>query len=530
MLNALLALVVIVAGIVAVLLRSGASSTPPPATGAAAVVPADALAYVHVSTDPGRPAVQNGLKLAARFREYPLIGAIVLGRLSSIVGGGSPANFATDIRPWLGREAAFALMNTTSSSAGSLIVLDVRNGALARAFVSRAGARPLGRYDGVQMLSYGSGTELAFLTHYLVLGQDASVRAAIEVADGRRPSLQANQGYRRAAAGEPADRVIDAYASAAGVRRLLAAQHGVIGALGALLDAPGLTGTTISLSATSAGARVRVHTALDPSSKLSGADSDISPTLLKAIPSGTPFVLDTTGLDQLAPRILGAGAAAGVAGRLQPLLEQLGAALKAEGVSVPGILSLFDAESAVAVVPTRGAGQPALAIVARTSNEAHARQALAELELPFEQLFPTPVSGPGQSPLWADHAIDGITVHQFALAPGLQVDYGVFDGMIVVSTSLDAIGAIATHKRSVADDPAFHAGVAGSWGGAGPHHTRSLLFLNFSQLLSLGEQTGLLQSSRFQTLSADLSRIRAVGLDSTTGEADTTAELFLQIP
>ena len=57
-----------------------------------------------------------------------MIGASGLARLSAIAGGGSSANFATDIRPWLGKEAAFALMNTTSSSAGSLIVLDVRNG------------------------------------------------------------------------------------------------------------------------------------------------------------------------------------------------------------------------------------------------------------------------------------------------------------------------------------------------------------------------------------------------------------------
>ena len=351
------------------------------------------------------------------------------------------------------------------------------------------------------------------------------MRATIDVVHGRKPSLQANGGYQRAATGEPADRVIDAYVSAAGVRRLLAAQHGVVGALGALLNAPGLTGTTISVTATSAGARMRVHTALDPSSKVSSDDSDISPSLLKAIPSGAPLVLDTTGLDQLAPRVLGAGAAAGVAGRLQPLLERLGAALKAEGVSVPSILSIFGGESAVAVVPTPGGGEPALAIVARTGNEGRAKEQLAALELPFEQLFPTPVSGPGQASLWVDRTIDGVTAHQFALAPGLQLDYAVFNGMVVVGTSLDAIGAIATHKRSVADDQAFRAGVAGS-----PPNTRSLLFLNFSQLLSLGEQTGLLQSSRFQTLSADLLRIRAIGLDSTTGEADTTAELFLQIP
>ncbi len=529
LLNAILALVVIAAAILAVLLRSGASGAAPPATGAAAVVPADALAYVHVSTDPGRPAVQSGLKLFARLgaggTDSSPIGAAVLARLAAIAGGGSSIDFATDIRPWLGKEAAFALLNTASSSAGSLIVLDVRNGVLARQFVRRAGAQSLGAYEGVQMLSYRSGTELAFLAHYLVLGQDASVRAAIDVVHGRSPSLQANRGYQRAAAGEPADRVIDAYASAAGVRRLLAPQHGVIGALGALLDAPGLTGTAISVSPAGAGARVRIHTALDPAAKLSGTDSDIAPSLLKAIPSGAPLVLDTTGLDQLAPRILGAGAAAGVAGRLGPLLARLGSALKAEGVSVPSILSLFDGESALAVVPAAGGGEPALALVARTSNEARTRQQLAALELPFEQLFPTPVSGPGQASLWVDRTIDGVTVHEFALAPGLQLDYGVFNGLVVVGTSLDAVGAIASHARSVADDPEFHAALAEA-----PQNTRSLLFLNFSQLLSLGEQTGLLQSSRFQTLRADLLRIRAIGLDSTTGEADTTAELFLQIP
>jgi hypothetical protein len=57
----------------------------------------------------------------------------------------------------------------------------------------------------------------------------------------------------------------------------------------------------------------------------------------------------------------------------------------------------------------------------------------------------------------------------------------------------------------------------------------SLLFLDFSQLLSLGEQTGLTRSAAFEALRPDLERIRAVGLNSASGEADTTAELILQI-
>lgn len=57
----------------------------------------------------------------------------------------------------------------------------------------------------------------------------------------------------------------------------------------------------------------------------------------------------------------------------------------------------------------------------------------------------------------------------------------------------------------------------------------SLLFFDFSQLLSLAEQTGLTSSARFGVVGPDLARIDAVGLSSTAGETDTTAELFLQI-
>ena len=57
----------------------------------------------------------------------------------------------------------------------------------------------------------------------------------------------------------------------------------------------------------------------------------------------------------------------------------------------------------------------------------------------------------------------------------------------------------------------------------------SLLFLDFSQLLSLGEQTGLISGTRYRLLRPDLEKVRAVGLVSTGGESDSTAELTLQI-
>jgi hypothetical protein len=117
-----------------------------------------------------------------------------------------------------------------------------------------------------------------------------------------------------------------------------------------------------------------------------------------------------------------------------------------------------------------------------------------------------------------------VTARQFAFAPGLQLDYAVFDGLIVVSTSTGAIADMARGGRSLAAKRPFRRVLAGR-----PDRVASLLFLDFSQLLSLGEQTGLVRSSLLRRLGTDLDRIRAIGASSTSGEADTTAELFLQI-
>ena len=109
------------------------------------LVPADALAYVHLSTDAKRPAVKRALALAARFPDYPLLRLALQARLGAITTASGTAaglvDFARDIRPWLGKEAAVALLDTTSSAASSLIVLDVarprRGPALSRSVSDR---------------------------------------------------------------------------------------------------------------------------------------------------------------------------------------------------------------------------------------------------------------------------------------------------------------------------------------------------------------------------------------------------------
>jgi hypothetical protein len=123
-----------------------------------------------------------------------------------------------------------------------------------------------------------------------------------------------------------------------------------------------------------------------------------------------------------------------------------------------------------------------------------------------------------------DRPLGGTTVHVLSLAPGLQFDYAVSRGLLIISTSIGGIKAVLARGRALERDALYRAAVAN-----GPAESTSLVFLDFSQLLSLGEQTGLARSRTYGLLRADLQKIRAIGLRSTSGKTDSTAELFLQI-
>jgi hypothetical protein len=237
-------------------------------------------------------------------------------------------------------------------------------------------------------------------------------------------------------------------------------------------------------------------------------------------------MLDLAGLDHAAPQLLNLLAAAGIGTQVRPLLARLGSALGAEGVSVRGLTSLFHAETAVAVTPSPNLLRPpSLTIVSRTPDPSGAGERLASLQTPLTQLFSAPAEGAGQAPVFNDRQVAGVTAHQLSLTPGVELDYAVFNHLVVLSTSLDGIAAVAGHRRGISADPEFILATHSR-----PNRIGSLLFLDFSQLLSLGEQTGISRGGRLAALLPDLQRIHAVGLSSTSGEDDSTAELTLQIP
>ena len=60
-----------------------------------------------------------------------------------------------------------------------------------------------------------------------------------------------------------------------------------------------------------------------------------------------------------------------------------------------------------------------------------------------------------------------------------------------------------------------------------PDLLSSLVFLDFSRLLQLGEQTGLGDSPAYKALKGDLTKVRAIGAHTSGNDTQSTAEISL---
>jgi hypothetical protein len=320
--------------------------------------------------------------------------------------------------------------------------------------------------------------------------------------------------------------VLDAYASTAGVRRVLADQSGILGAAGGLLSQPALQGVALSLTPTPQGAAIQIHSVLDPALAKVGSGAStptaFTPSLPAVMPATSSLLLDVADLDKVAPQVLNAGSAAGLAGGIGPLLSRLGAALRAEGVNVSDLVSLFHHEAALAIV---GGGQsPTLVTVARTADQAGTQHELAALEAPLARLFAVPGKNQSSEPVFHDRQVAGITAHQLALASGFQLDYAVFRGLVVISTRLQGIQDVAGQTGRLSRDPAFTAVL-----GTSSRQVTSLVFANLATLIGASQQSGLTAGSLGARLLPDLQRFAGVGLTSTRSGSEATTQVTIQI-
>lgn len=461
----------VLVGIVAalLLLGGGGDDDAPPAAATAKLVPASALVYAHLSTDGEREGTAQALEIA---RGFPGWDALRDRTVRQLVAAGRNGAQAAGITPFLGDEAALALTDRGTETAGSLVMLQVTDSAAANRYLERGqGSVRESEARGIQTRTFGT-LVTAIIGDVLVIGQLQSVREAIELSTGRGDALADDPSYRRGMEGMPENRAADAWATADGIRRLLAPQGGVLGIAGALLDAPGLRATALALTAQDDGMRVRVRRLVDPDAQ-GKVPAGFDPSLAQFLPDDVFAFADLRDLSGVAQRFLSLAAANNEA---RTLLE---AAQKG------GALKFLRGEVGVGLSP--GVPASVLTLVARTDDEAGARKALQSLKKPLV----------GE----------------------------VVDGRVIVSTSTIGLANAKDPDPSLADTEIFKKTVGDSDNGVS-----SLLFLDFTQLLRLGEQTGLRDSREYLAVASDLERIRAVSVSSTAEEGAATSEIFLLIP
>lgn len=484
------ALLIVLVVVAVVLASGGGSSSSPPSGDAARLVPANALVYVHLSTDTGRGATARALKLARRFPSFGRLRDSLLRRLQDPRCG-------TDIARQKGREAALALLSTQTGTAGSLVLVDTGK-----------------EHRTAQTKSCGLVSQ-TYIGRFLAIGQQDSLTAAraLAQAGAKGSSLANDPDFTRAMSGLPADRVAEAWASRDGVRRLLAPQGGLLGAAGVLLDQPALKGAAVGLVAHDKGVRLVVRSELDPKVRRRGTFKPFVPTLQSQAPKGVLAYLGVSGLSTALNRVL-AAAGPSTAG-LGSLLQRAGRQLDKQsgGRLTKQVLDVLKGEVGLTLTPAVPA--PILTITAHARPDT--AKTLAQLETPIAGLL-------GKNARFQAANVAGNPTRVLKAGP-ISLAYAVIDGRLLISTATAGIAAAAGGGGHLDQQDTFRA-VAGDT----PRRVTSILFLDFTALLRLGEQTGLGDSRAYQAVRDDLQKVRAVGAWSSGSGDESTAEINLSIP
>ncbi|HET9074485.1 MAG TPA: DUF3352 domain-containing protein [Solirubrobacteraceae bacterium] len=476
--------------LVPLLAGCGAARTPAPPDAAATVVPADALAYLHVSLDTGRPAVAAALTRARRLPGYERLLHGIQARLEAITG--VPVR---ELTPWVGREAALAFL-PSASGARELIVLGVAHRRAAERFLATTHA-PAAR----------------ILRGELVLGESAAVSAAAAAAAHPPTALAAQAAFRRALAAAPADRVLDGWASATGISELLGGAGGVRGALAAALAGHASVGAALSPTGTG----LRVQFSLAGISATRPAPTRFTPTLFSRLPVATTWAVDMPSLTRSMPALLGVLAAGSAAAPTRGLLGRLAGALRAQGVAATPLVAALSGEGAIFSL------NGGLGLMARTAHPRASRLAFAAAGDALVGLF-APAPGLSTVPVVATRGLDGVAVTSWQEGPAV-LELAVEGDTVVLTNSSAAMGAVLSRSAPLSASARFRAVLPGPISSAGP-----VLYGEIDRLERRADQSGLLESLGLRGASATLARISAVGLRSTGGPTETRAEMYLTIP
>jgi uncharacterized protein DUF3352 len=551
---------VIVAAVVAVALASFLLAVPAlpcqypggdvcaPPDDAAELVPGDALAYVHFDVDPSTTQYRLATDDVARI---PTLSGQLIDRLLAGLPavGGSEARFDDAIRPWLGNEAALALL-PTGGGPQEIELLGVADADAARRYqrsFEGAGASTV-TYRGIE-ITVGSGQVASAIVHgFLAIGTSTGIRAVIDTGTGARDAVAlADSPAAAVRAALPADRVADVYLSPAGTRALAGPLTGVLSTL-APFFAPGATdGVAIGLVAADGSLELQVRSALDPSKARAkpgffAAFAPFEQTLAGSLPADTLAYLgigqpgravsslvrqastEEPGLARAISALLGRVQADGGPARRQDLLPTLGSegALALEpGPATPakgGRASTARRPSRSAPLPglnpgATSAGAPYVLYLGAGIDPKAARAALVRLRTPIARALAPRAA----HPRFITRRIAGVTAQSVGSPGGLGLTYAIVGDRLVLATNPAGVAAIARGGGGLADTAAYQQATAGF-----PSSSSLIAYLDLRELVALGEQAGLARSPAYAAFAGEIRRLDALAI-SVTSTPDSLA-------
>ena len=339
------------------------------------------------------------------------------------------------------------------------------------AFLAGAGAVPDGSYDGVRAARANrSGTDARVRRGTTSLLGQAASRARRD-RRGRRPRAVARRqsrlpAGRRRRAGRTgcSTRTPRSPASAACSRRAA----GCSARVGALLDQPALSGVTISASAATGGLRVRVHrrstrgsaagerarrAVLADARGCAAVEVDAAARRARSVPVGAAH--PRRACERAGSR--GAIGAAAVPARRQRSRPRASTSRRSSRSSPVRPRSR-----------SRRVGRAVAAHAGARDRRPHAAPGRRPAGCSpgsrrrSRSCSRRRAAGAGQAPELGDVQVGRRHRPPARRSrPGLQLDYAVFRGLVVVSTSVRAIAGVARQPRSLADDAGYHATLSG---------------------------------------------------------------------
>ena len=499
----------------------------PPGDDAIALVPDDAIAYVHVDVDSDTAQFEAGEVLAERL---PLLTDLVVSDVSSVAG--RPIDFNEEVRPWSGGEAALAVM-PGAGKLGQVLMLEAGDEDDAREFADGllGPAAVSNDIGGTEVLVADDGFSTVLHEGFLLLGEKAAVAQVVDPAPGSGP-------LESSSAAAAIDRLPDetlayAYLSPTGARSMLGS--GSLRSLDTFVDSAATSGVAASISVEGDYADISIRSDLDPER------AETAPGFFAALPRFEPALTADVGADALA--YLGIGdpgssvaslreQAAAEAPDLLASFDRFEKGLRKDaGISIEkDVLPLLGSELAASIepvyagdeAPTPGtvvsSGTPYISLLAAGVDETEAGTALAELQEPVIDAF-APKDG-ARVPAFESAQIGGVEAQSLFLNPQIDLTYATFDDRLLIATDRLAVRQTLAEEGGLASSESF-AALADPL----PDEVSLLAYLNLDGLIGLGEQVGLAEDPVYATFASDLRNLRSAALAVVGGDGAIDTDL-----